>query len=252
MTDNMKKTIAFIISICSVLACKSNGNDSSSNYSLPHYVWVEYKSPDSSYSITVPSYLLNNAKENPNGVEFSSNGVVLLVKKNTQTSQIPIDELYNTELFKMSHSGASVTYKTLLQNKNAFVLSGLEGDASRIFYKRVFSNNENQKQNIYSIEVHYPKSLSEHGKSIIQHFSKFPYASVKQSKTAQQSRSSQNIHSLSSKDVYKKCCAAVFMIITDNGVEKYQGSGFFISKIVIFSLANSLNTILLRFTPSFA
>lgn len=226
----MKKTIAFIVSICAIIACKSKGNESSDSYSLPRYVWVEYKSPDSSYSITIPSYLLNNTQENPNGVEFSSNGVVLSVKITTQLFQVPLDDLYNKELINMNHSGSSVTYNTLLQNKNAFVISGIEGDASRIFYKRVFSNIENQKQTIYSIEVHYPKSLAEHGKSIIQHFSKFPSASVKHSKTVQQSRGSQDNRSLRSQDVYKKCSAAVFMIITDNGVEKYQGSGFFISK----------------------
>lgn len=214
----MRRFFLFVFIFFMLSSCWQR-NQQTDTVELPQYVWMDYKHPNAGFSVTLPSYLLQNVEEGPDSVVFSGHGVTLIAKAVGNSSYMSLSDLHQQELDARVLSNERITYDASL--RNAFVISGYDQSESNIFYKRVVSASSRGNKNVYSIEVSYPKSLSEHGKEIISYFRKFPSGNSK--------KYVEN-NTLSAQSIFKKCSPAVFSIITeDENGDYYQGSGFLIS-----------------------
>ena len=218
----MRKLIQFVLIVFTLSSCwqRNQQTDTSNdqNVELPEYVWIDYQHSSAGFSVTLPSYLLENVETGPDSIVFRGHDVTLIAKAFGNFSYVSLSDLHQQELDARALSNERITYDALL--RNAFVISGYDQSESNIFYKRVVSASS-QGNNIYSIEVYYPKSLSEHGKEIISYFRKFPSGTSK--------KLTEN-NALSAQSIFKKCSPAVFSVITeDENGDHYQGSGFLIS-----------------------
>lgn len=143
---------------------KENQNNRNSDR---RFQYKTYYNTDRQFKIDYPSFLtMGAAPQNGDGREFISDGgeIRLWVHSSYYTDE-PLAAQYNQELNDQS---VTITYKVL--RDNWYVISGIDNDTDKLFYKKVYySRNVDQIRTMY---LSYPQTKQNEFDIIIPHLIK--------------------------------------------------------------------------------